>query len=85
MSGVLMTQDSHYSDHLRHYVSLQTGIEPRLTACRVSMLPTLPLGGEGERVRWVLGNYTTDVLLVTVQALFGTIRRHYWELCKSTL
>ena len=69
MSGVLMTQDRHYSDHPRHYVSLKPGNEPRLTACRVSMLPTLPLGGEGEYCQ-----FWGTILLM-----------YYWQLCEHCL
>ena len=39
-----MTQDRHYSDHPSHYVSPRPGIEPGLTACEASMLPTTPPG-----------------------------------------
>ena len=39
-TGDAMTQDHHCSDHQSHYVSPQQGIAPRLTVCRVSMLPT---------------------------------------------
>ena len=43
--GDPITRDRHYSDHPSHYVSRQPRIEPGLTACEASMLPTTPPGG----------------------------------------
>ena len=43
--GDPMTRDCHYSDHPSHYVSPRPGIEPGLTACEASMLPTTPPEG----------------------------------------
>ena len=36
------SNDCLYSDHPSHYVSPRPGIEPGLTACEASMLPTTP-------------------------------------------
>ena len=46
------TRDRHYSDHPSHYVSPRPGIEPGLTACEASMLPTTPPGGDMNHNKW---------------------------------
>ena len=43
-TGDPVTRDRHYSDHPCPYVSPRPGIEPGLTVCQVTMLPTQPPG-----------------------------------------
>ena len=70
-----MTRDRHYSDHPSHYVSPRPRIEPGLTACEASMLPTTPLGGIGELpVRW-----SVAWLQALVAGVVGRWGCHYWE------
>ena len=58
-----MTWDRHYSDHPSHYVSPRPGIEPGLTVCKASMLPTTPPGGiflsENQLTNVFLAAFTT--------------------------
>ena len=55
-----MTRDRHY-DHPSHYVSPQPGIEPGLTACEASVLPTTPPGGMNQHL-WQPADYESNLL-----------------------
>ena len=73
-TGDPMTWDRHYSDHPSRYISPRSVIEPGLTVCQASMLPTWPPVDPSHKEKSaqpsIAVNITIAFLLVSLSLLF---------------